>query len=123
MQIPGHLTEKLLDRLTSVVTGDVRVDFAPKPFDVVVFGTIGWQEMKTEDPPCLPQVLLDPSAGVDAVVIQDQMDSSSPRMVSPKSFQQRQEQIAVLPKRPRTPDRCLSRPAPPQDSACGFSPE
>jgi hypothetical protein len=50
MQIPNHLKEKLLDRFASVVTGHVGVGFAPQPFDVIVSGTIGWQEMKVEDP-------------------------------------------------------------------------
>jgi len=97
MQIPDHPTDKLLEGLAPMISGHVGMHLAPEPFDVVVLGAVGWQEVQTEETSLLPQVFFHSPAGVDSVVIQDQMNAPSPRMMLPELFQQSEEQIAVLP--------------------------
>jgi len=80
-QVPDAAPHQVLDGFTAVVPGDIRLNFPPHALDGVVVRAVRGQEVEMEQVPVLPQVLLHPPTGVDAVVVEDQVDASGPRMV------------------------------------------
>ncbi len=95
-QVPEDATHQVLDRCAPMVSGDVRVNFPPQPLDLIVVGAIRRQEVQLEPAGVLSQELLHAPAGVDPVVVQDQVDARRARMVKSEFLEQRQEKVAVL---------------------------
>src|SRR5437867_9136376 len=95
-QMPDDTSHQVLDGFATVVPRHVRMDLAPHPLDGVMVRTVRGQEVQLEQVPVLPQGLLHPPAGVDAVVVEDQVDPPGPGMILPELREQCQEQVAVL---------------------------
>jgi len=73
-QMPGDLVHERVDGLAAVIAGDVGVDLTPEALDVVVLRAVRRQEVQLEPRAVLGQVRPHPPAGVDAVVVEHQMD-------------------------------------------------
>ena len=94
-QVPGDPPHQFVNGSAAVIAGDVGVHFAPEPLDVVVLRAIGRQEVQPEPEAMVRQIRPDPVAGVDAVVVEHQVDAARPRMVPADVLKQRQEQVAA----------------------------
>src|SRR5258705_10412061 len=82
-QVPADLPHQVADCFAAVVPGDVRMHLAPEPLDVVVVGTVRRQEVQSEPVAVLGKVGLNPPAGVDAVVVQQEMKRPEEPVVRP----------------------------------------
>src|SRR6266699_1208729 len=94
--VPEQATQQGLDRWAPMLSGDVSVNFPPQPLDLIVVGAIRRQEVQLQPAGVLSQELLHAPAGVDPVVVQDQMDARRAWMAKSELLEQRQEEVAVL---------------------------
>src|SRR5467141_3357356 len=94
--VPEDAPHQVVDCFASVVSGDVCMHLPPHALDAVVLRAVRGQEVQHEPAGMLTQELLHASTGVNAVVVEDQVDTRRPPMPSLELLEERQEQVAVL---------------------------
>src|SRR6266436_3507798 len=94
--VPEDAPHQVVDCFASVVSRDVCMHLPPHAFDPVMLGAVRGQEVQHEPAGLLTQELLYASAGVNAVVVEDEMDARRPPMPPLELLEERQEQVAVL---------------------------
>src|ERR1700733_6692597 len=93
-----YLGHKFLHSLASMIPGDVVMQISPDPFDPIVVGAVGWQEVEFHLATQHLQRKLHLQTVVDAVGVQNEVDRSSSVIGLGYQFvEELQKQEAVLP--------------------------
>src|SRR5215471_15843114 len=86
--------QEFVDGAAPVVSSYIRVELKPQALDVILVGTVRGQKVEPESASPLGERHLDDLAGMNGVVVEDQVKHSGSAIASQQSAQQVQEEPA-----------------------------